>query len=154
MVRICIFAVITAVVLVASFGCGQQQGAGNTPSGSTVQATTSPTESPEPPSTTSEATAIPIELGVLECPNGNVIGRIIDHSEPKGKKGTPVEIARREFSKKIREGDTVEIADRSSGQYTTATVRVIREGRVVTLIEYWRAGGGWLQNSYDACATF
>ena len=72
----------------------------------------------------------------------------------KGKKGTPVEIVRREFSKKIREGDTVEIADRSSGQYTTATVRVIREGRVVALIEYWRAGGGWLQNSYDACATF
>jgi hypothetical protein len=135
MVRICIFAVITAVVVVSSFGCGQQ-GAGNTPSGSTEQATTSPTESPEPPSTTSEATAIPIELGVLECPNGNVIGRIIDHAEPKGKKGTPVEIARREFSMKIREGDTVEIADRSSAQYTTATVRVIREGQVVALIEY------------------
>jgi hypothetical protein len=53
MVRICIFAAITAVVLVSAFGCGQQ-GAGNTPSGSTEQATTSPTESPEPHMTTEE----------------------------------------------------------------------------------------------------
>jgi hypothetical protein len=35
MVRIWIFAVITAVVFVSSFGCGQQ-GAGNSPSGSTI----------------------------------------------------------------------------------------------------------------------
>jgi hypothetical protein len=49
-----IFAAITAaVVLVSSFGCGQQ-GASNTPSGSTEQATTSPTESPEPHATTEE----------------------------------------------------------------------------------------------------
>jgi hypothetical protein len=41
------------VVLVSSFGCGQQ-GASNTPSGSTEQATTSPTESPEPHATTEE----------------------------------------------------------------------------------------------------
>jgi hypothetical protein len=53
MVRICIFGAITAVVLVSPFGCGQQ-GASNTPSGSTEQATTSPTESPEPHATTEE----------------------------------------------------------------------------------------------------
>jgi hypothetical protein len=53
MVRICIFGAITAVVLVSPFGCGQQ-GASNTPSGSTEQATTSPTESPEPHTTTEE----------------------------------------------------------------------------------------------------
>src|SRR5215211_7604145 len=53
MVRICIFGAITAVVLVSPFGCGQQ-GASNTPSGSTEQATTSPTESSEPHTTTEE----------------------------------------------------------------------------------------------------
>jgi len=53
MVRICIFAAISALVLVPSFGCGQR-GASNTPSGSTQQANTSPTESPESPTTTEE----------------------------------------------------------------------------------------------------
>ncbi len=72
----------------------------------------------------------------------------------KGEKGTPVEVARRDFSKHINEGDTLEIADRSSGQNAKATVRVIREGRVVALIEYRRAGGGWLRDYYEACGDF
>jgi hypothetical protein len=145
MVRIWIF----AVVFVSSFGCGQQ-GAGNTPSGS-IEQTTSPRESREPPTTTEETTV----LSGLVCPNGDAVARTLDYAMgAKGKKGNPVEIARREFSKKIREGDTVEIADRSRGQHAVATVRVIREGRVVALIEYRRAGGGWLQDYYEACATF
>jgi len=53
MVRICMLAAITAVVLISSFGCGQQ-GAGDAPSGSTELATTSPTQSP----TTTEETII------------------------------------------------------------------------------------------------
>ena len=53
MVRICIFAAISALVIVSSFGC-DKRGASNTPSGSPQQATTSPTESPEPPTTTEE----------------------------------------------------------------------------------------------------
>ena len=53
MVRICTFGAITALMLVSSFGCGQQ-GTSNTPAGSTKQATTSPTESPERHMTTEE----------------------------------------------------------------------------------------------------
>jgi hypothetical protein len=35
-----------------------------------------------------------------------------------------------------------------------ATVHVIREGLVVAYIEYRRAGGGWLQDYYEACVNF
>jgi hypothetical protein len=91
----------------------------------------------------------------LVCPNDEAVARHTDYvMGAKGKKGTPVEVARREFAKKIREGDTVEIADRSSGQNAMTTVRVIREGRVVALIDYHRAEGGWLQDYYEACANF
>ena len=85
MVRICIFAVITAVVLVSSFGCGQQ-GAGNTPSGSTEQAATSPRESREPPTTTPEETTSEetTVLSGLECPNGNWVSGTIDYRRAGG----------------------------------------------------------------------
>jgi hypothetical protein len=33
-------------------------------------------------------------------------------------------------------------------------VRVVRDGRVVALITYGRVGGGWLLESYEACADF
>jgi hypothetical protein len=156
MVRICIFAVITAVVLVSSLGCGQQ-GAGNTPSGSTEQAATSPRESREPPTTTPEETTSEetTVLSGLECPNGNWVSGTIDYVVgAKGEKGNLVEVARRDFSKHIKEGDTVEIADRSRGRNAKATVRVIRDGRVVALIDYRRAGGGWLRDYYEACGSF
>ena len=144
-----IFTVITAMVLVSSFGCGQQ-GAGNTHSGSKVQ-TTSLGESREQLTTTEETTV----LSGLECPSHKSVSGFTDYvMRAKGKRGNPAEIAQREFAKKIREGDTVEIAHRSGGQNAKATVHVIREGRVVALIEYRRAGGGWLQDYYEACANF
>jgi hypothetical protein len=152
MVRIWGFAVITAVVLISSFGCGQQ-GAGNAPSGSAEQ-TTSPRESSRSPTTTTtEETTTP---SGLVCPSGNMDARVLDYARgAKGEKGNPVEIARREFSKKIREGDAVEKADRTTGhQGPLAAVHVIREGRVVAYIEYRRAGGGWLQEYYEACGNF
>jgi hypothetical protein len=94
MVRLWNFAVITAVVLVSSFGCGQQD-AGNAPSGSTEQ-TTSPGESREPPTTTEETTI----LSGLVCPSDKALARTLDYAMgAKGEKGNPVEIARREFSK-------------------------------------------------------
>ena len=37
------------------------------------------------------------------------------------------------------------------------TVRVVRDGRVVALIHYKEgrgSGGGWLLDSYEACAEF
>jgi Ca2+-binding RTX toxin-like protein len=94
-------------------------------------------------------------LSGLECANSGWVSGSIDYlGGAKGEKGTPVEVARREFPTKIKEGDTVEIGDRSSGQNAKATVRVIREGRVVALIEYRRAGGGWLRDYYEACGDF
>jgi hypothetical protein len=148
MVRIWIFAVMSVVALVSSLGCAQ--GAGDAPSDSREQ-TTSLGESSEQPTTTTEDTV----LHGLECPTDMAVVGFKDYvMGAKGKKGNPVEVARREFSKKIEEGDTVEIADRTRGQNAKATVRVIREGRVVARIEYRRAGGGWLQAYYEACGDF
>jgi hypothetical protein len=136
MVRIWIFAGITAVVFVSAFGCGQLQGAGNA-------------ESREPPTTTTEETTY---MSEVECPSGEWQGGQLDYAAgAKGEKGNPVELARRDFSKKIREADKVEVAQRSGGM---ATVHVIREGLVVAHIEYRRAGGSWLQDSYEACVNF
>jgi hypothetical protein len=84
MVRIWIFAGITAVVFVSSFGCGQLQGAGNT-------------EPREPPTTTTEETTY---LSELECPYGGSEGAQLDYAAgAKGEKGNPVEIARQDFPK-------------------------------------------------------
>jgi hypothetical protein len=94
-------------------------------------------------------------LNGLECANSGWVSVYGDYPiGAKGKKGDPVELARREFPKQIKEGDTVEIADPSRGQNAKATVRVIREGRVVALIKYRRVGGGWLRDYYEACGDF
>jgi hypothetical protein len=148
MVRVWSVAVTIVVVLVSSLGCGR--GVGDTPSGPTHR-TPSTTE---PSKTTSEQTTA---LGALECPNGMAVSGSYDYVEgAKGKKGTPVEIARREFSKHIKEGDTVRMGDRSAGggRDAEATVGVIREGRLVARIEYMRAGGGWLKDYSEYCANF
>jgi len=80
-----------------------------------------------------------------------------------GEKASPVEQARRRFSKRIKEGDTVEITDDQRGPTVgyygeqLRTVRVVRDGRVVALIHYKEgrsSGGGWLLDSYEACAEF
>jgi hypothetical protein len=147
MVRVWSVAEMIVVVLVSSLGCGQ--GVGDTPSGPTHR---NPSTT-EPPKTTEQTTA----LGGLECPNGMAVSGFYDYVEgAKGKKGTPVEIARREFSKHIKEGDTVRMGDRSAGggRDAEATVGVIREGRLVARIEYMRAGGGWLKDYSEYCANF
>jgi hypothetical protein len=149
MVRIWIVAVLSVVALVSSLGCAQ--GAGNAPSDPTERAASPGGESSEQPTTTTEDTI----LHGAACPSGIWVAGFTDYvMGAKGKKGNPVELARREFSKKIEESDTVEMADRSKGQNAKATVRVIREGRLVARIEYSRAGGGWLQDYYEACNDF
>jgi acid phosphatase type 7 len=57
-----IIAVMSAVVLVSSFGCDQQD-VGNSPSGSTDQTATSPTESRELPTTTSSSGPVLVGAG-------------------------------------------------------------------------------------------
>lgn len=149
MERIWIFAVMTVVVLYCSVGCGQQ-GAGDSSS-----APTGKTTAPGEQATTTEETTV---LGGLQCPTGQWVSGVTDYvMGAKGEKGNPVAIARRQFSKedavpKIQEDDTVELAESPRGRNATATVRVIRDSRVVALIEYRRSGGGWLQDHYEACS--
>jgi hypothetical protein len=150
MVRIWIFAVMTVVVLLSLFGCGQQ-GAGDTTSGST-DATTSPGRSGERATTTEQPTYV--EMYGLQCRSGDLNAAVFDYARgAKGEKASPVELAQGDFSKSIEESDTMEIADREKlGPYTNWTVSVVRDGRVVALIKYGRVGGGWVLSSYEACA--
>jgi hypothetical protein len=91
----------------------------------------------------------------LECPSGMAVGGEDGYYAPgaKGEKGNPVDMTRRRFSEEIEEGDVVEVAGypESRGE---RTVRVVREGRVVAVIEYLRESGGWLGGGYSACAGF
>lgn len=93
----------------------------------------------------------PVEL---ECKGGMAVSGMAEYaSGVKGKKGDPVEIARREFSRHIRDGDQVELAGYpESRKYRT--VRVVRGGRVIAKVVYFREGKGWLQDHYEACANF
>ena len=70
-----------------------------------------------------------------------------------GKKGDPVEITRRSFSDHIRDSDTVELAGYPESK-EHRTVRVVRDGRVVAAVVYFREGKGWLQDHYEACESF
>jgi hypothetical protein len=67
------------------------------------------------------------------------VSGIVDYAPgSKGEKTSPVELARHRFSEEIEEGDRV-VARRGR---SAGTVRVIRDGRVVAVIEYRRVGDG------------
>ena len=137
---------VTGFVMMVVVGCAQ--GAGNTPSGST-DLSTSAGRSVER-ATTEQTTYV--EMHGLQCRSGDMNAAIFDYAVgAKGEKASPVELAQGDFSKSIEEGDTVEIADRPEGTHMR-TVRVVRDGRVVALIKYRRVGGGWVLESYEACA--
>jgi hypothetical protein len=162
-------------MVIAMVGCAQ--GADNTPSsnspsGSTDLAT-SPGGSGKHAQTTEQTTEqttpfyrIPVEGGggVLECANSNTKGAVYDYAQGIGQKASPVQQTRRKFSKRIEDGDEVEISDQRGppeGYYDGAalrTVRVLRDGRVVALMLFYREGqdgeGGWLLDSYEACGEF
>ncbi len=92
----------------------------------------------------------------LECPSGMAVSGIGDYASAPGAEGReagPVELARRDFSEQIGEGDRVDLST-TPQRGDQRTVRVVREGRTVALIVYRRAGGGWLMDSYEACAGF
>jgi hypothetical protein len=100
------------------------------------------------------ATAEQTSNNELECPSGMGVGSFFDYAPgAKGEKASPVELARRDFSKQIEGGDIVELANHAR-QGDTETVRVVRDGRVVALVEYGRVGGGWLRDHYEACTDF
>jgi hypothetical protein len=159
---------VTGFVMMVVVGC--TQGAGNAPSGST-DLTTSAGKSGEQATTPEQTTSIhriPVEKqeyrggGLLECREDSTEGAVFDYAQGIGEKASPVEQARRRFSKRIEEGDKVEIAERqrdpTEGYYGEAlrTVRVVRDGRVVALMFYKEGidNGGWLLDSYEACAEF
>jgi hypothetical protein len=155
MVRIWIFAVMAVVVLLSLFACGQQ-GAGDTPSGST-DLTTSAARSGERGTTAEQTThfyRIPVEghKGVLECREEGTEAAIYDFPQGRGvKKASLVKQARRDFPKRIEEGDKVEAAEEG-------IVRVVRDERVVALLYYsdynGARGGGWFLGYYEACGEF
>jgi hypothetical protein len=164
---------VTGLVMLVVVGCGQGAANapfGNTPSGST-DVTTSPGRSGEQATTPEQTTSvhrIPVEKeeyrggGLLECRQDSTEGAIFDYALGIGEKASPVEQARRRFSKRIEEGDKVEIAERQGdptvGYYgeELRTVRVVRDGRVVALMFYKEGtdNGGWLLDSYEACGEF
>ncbi len=93
----------------------------------------------------------PVEL---ECQGGTAVSGSAEFAPgAKGKKGDPVQITRRQFSDRIEDDDTVELAGYpKSREYRT--VRVVRDGRVVANVVYFRDGKGWLQDHYEACGGF
>jgi hypothetical protein len=130
---------------------GFDQGNSNTPFGSTDLTTSSGTSREQV--TTAEQTTY-VALNGLQCRSRKMNAAILDYIvRAKGARASPVELTQDEFSKRIEEGDTVEIANRQEDP-NVRTVRVVRDGRVVALITYGRVGGGWLLESYEACADF
>lgn len=96
----------------------------------------------------------PVEL---ECPSGEAVsssgGLLSPDSEP-GRDETPVEQTREFFSDQLKPGDTVELAGYPERK-RHKTVRVVRDGTVLAVVEYpWGSGGSWYQDGYSACAEF
>lgn len=90
----------------------------------------------------------------LDCKSGmSVSGGPAYAAGVKGKRGDLVEITRRSFSEEIRASDTVEMAGYQESK-EHRTVRVVRDGRVIATVAYFREGKGWLQDHYDACESF
>ncbi|MDQ4126773.1 MAG: hypothetical protein M3151_02255 [Actinomycetota bacterium] len=71
----------------------------------------------------------------------------------KGKEGDPVEMVRRGLSDRLQEGDTVESAGYPESQ-GSRTVRVVRDGRVVATVTFFRDSGSWLEDATSSCAGF
>jgi hypothetical protein len=149
---------VTGFVMMVVVGCGQ--GAANAPSGST-DVIPSPGRLGERATTAGQTTYT--GMRGLECPEYGQEGAVFDYALGIGDKASPVEQARRRFSKHIEEGDKVETADDQGGPTVgyygeeLRTVRVVRDERVVALMHYKEgrgAGGAWLLDSYEACGEF
>jgi hypothetical protein len=98
----------------------------------------------------------------LECSGGGLVqsgGGLYAAGEVEGKKGDPVDMTKRRFSDQIKEGDVVEVAGYPRVAHSqilgnSRYVRVLREGKVVAVMQYLRHGGGWLEGEYSACQSF
>lgn len=93
----------------------------------------------------------PVEL---QCQGGMAVGGGPQYAAgAEGKEGDPVEMVRRGLSNRLREGDTVELAGYPESQ-DRRIVRVVRDGRVVATVAFFRDSGGWLEDSTSSCAGF
>lgn len=97
----------------------------------------------------------------LECSGGGWVqsGGPEYFEGVNGKEGDPVDMARRRFSDHIEKGDVVEGAGYpkvapSQIVGDSSYVRVVRDGKVVAVVQYFREGGGWLEGEYSACEGF
>lgn len=90
----------------------------------------------------------------LECRGGAAVmgeGGLLAPGA-KGEKGEPVELARRALKDRLREDDTLELADYPES-VSSRSVRVVREGRVITAVSYRKEATGWFENSTTNCAN-
>ena len=84
----------------------------------------------------------------LECPDGSQVtgsGSVEAHDSNEG---DPVEIARAEFHG-LEPNDVVERA--GYPESSERKVRVVRDGRVIAMAEYWRGEGGWYRDNIASC---
>jgi hypothetical protein len=93
----------------------------------------------------------------LECPGGEAVsssGGLLGPDSESGQDGSPVEQTREFFSDQLEPSDTVELAGYPEIK-RHRTVRVVRDGNVLAVVEYpWGSGGGWYQDEYSACTEF
>ena len=147
---------VTGCLMMVAVGCAQ--GAGNPSSGS-KDLSTSAARSDER-ATTAEQTTSHEVYATLQCPRTAQAVAIFEGAPgPSGapeEQVSPVEQVRQthHFAKHIKEGDTVEIADRPRAPNQRVVV-VVRDGRVVARFDYGRVGGsGWRLGDYKACREF
>ncbi|HET7269992.1 MAG TPA: hypothetical protein VFI90_02785 [Rubrobacter sp.] len=172
MMKLPVVIAVTELVMMAVIGCAQDTG--NTPSDNTppssTDLSTSPRSSGERAMTAEQTSSfyrIPVQAqefrggGVLEGAEKHTEGAVYDYARGTWEKASPVEQTRHRFSKRIEEGDKVEIADQrgtTEGYYgeQLRTVHVVRDGRVVALMFYKEGeeGGGWLLDECESCGEF
>ena len=148
---------VTGCLMMVAVGCAQ--GAGNPSSGS-KDLSTSAARSDERATTAEQTTSHKEVYATLQCTSNAKTGGTFEYAPgPSGapeEQVSPVEQVRqtRRFAKHIKEGDTVEIADRPRAPNQRVVV-VVRDGRVVARFDYGRVGGsGWRLGDYKACIEF
>lgn len=91
----------------------------------------------------------------LECPGGGVAGGgpAYGGDLPEGEKGDLTAVARRSLSESLQPDDEVEVAGYPKAR-ERRSVRVVRDGAVVAVLDFLPSGNGWLPDSYTACEDF
>jgi hypothetical protein len=92
----------------------------------------------------------------LQCSDGRAMGSSgPSHGgeSPEGEKGSLPALARRAFSESLQPGDVVEGAGYPEAR-ERRSVRVVRDGKVVAMLDFQPSPEGWSPGSYTACLNF